>query len=262
MIRTKSRVFNISSTNASNGSFKSEVSVQLPDLSFHNSNIQNAYMSVVHAEVCNSMYIVRYTNDQFVLDGITYVIKRGNYNVNTFITQILSQLPVGYAMTYSSITSQITMTHTTTNFTVNASATASTINVVMGLGSSDLTSTALSLTFPYVVNFLPIPRINFRSTFFKTGNYNTTDGSADVFLCLQNNAGQNSVINYVNQTQSRFLIEDRNITNFTIRVTDDLGASLNFNNVDWFMSFQIDIDYLEEPRNQQNNFRTITSQRF
>ena len=257
MIRTKSRIFNVSSTNATNGSYKSDVTVQLPDLTFHNTNIQNAYLSVLHAEICNSMYIVRYTNDVFVLDGVSYTITRGNYNVNSFITQILSQLPVGYAMTYSAITSRLTMTHTTTDFTVNADSALSNINTIMGLGSSALTSVALTLTFPYVVNFLPIPRLNFRSSYFKTGNYNSVDNSSDVFLCLQNNAGQNAVINYVNQTVTRYLIEDKNITQFNIRVTDESNQLINFNNVDWFMSFQIDIEYLEEPKNTAPNFSNV-----
>jgi hypothetical protein len=257
MIRTKSRIFNVSSTNATNGSYKSDVTVQLPDLTFHNTNIQNAYLSVLHAEICNSMYIVRYTNDVFVLDGVSYTITRGNYNVNSFITQILSQLPAGYGMTYSAITSRITMTHTTTDFTVNADSALSNINTIMGLGSSALTSVGLTLTFPYVVNFLPIPRLNFRSSYFKTGNYNSVDNSSDVFLCLQNNAGQNAVINYVNQTVTRYLIEDKNITQFNIRVTDESNQLINFNNVDWFMSFQIDIEYLEEPKNTAPNFSNV-----
>jgi hypothetical protein len=118
----------------------------------------------------------------------------------------------------------------------------------MGLGNVDITSTALSLTFPNVVNFIPLQRINFRSNYFNFGCYSTSDGSSDIFLPLQNNAGQNSVINYVNQTQAKFLIQDRNITSFTITVTDDLNRFINFNGVDWYMTIQIDVDYLETPR--------------
>ena len=35
---------------------------------------------------------------------------------------------------------------------------------------------------PYVVNFLPLARINFRSNFFKFNNYSTTDNSTDIFF--------------------------------------------------------------------------------
>lgn len=249
MIKTKSRLFNISSTTGRmNDAFCSQIQVQLPDLTFHLDHIQNAYFSVVHAEVPNSFYIVNYTNSQFVLDGITYTLTRGNYNVNTFITMLLAIIPAGYAITYNPATTKITMTHTTTDFTINSSSSESTINLVMGLGKMDLTSTALSLTMPNVVNFIPLPRINFRSNFFNFGCYSTSDDSSDIFLPLQNNAGQNSIINYVNQSQNKFLIQDRNITAFVIRVTDDQNRAINFNGVDWFMTLQIDMDYLEIPK--------------
>lgn len=251
MIKTKSRLFNISSaTGRMNGDFCSQIQVSLPDLTFHLDHIQNAYFSVVHAEVPNSFYIVNYTNNQFVLDAVTYTLTRGNYNVNTFITMLLTIIPVGYGVSYNSATTKFTMTHTTTDFTINASSSASTVNSIMGLGKTDLTSAALTLTFPNVVNFIPLQRINFRSNYFNFGCYSTSDGSSDVFLPLQNNAGQNSIINYVNQTQNKFLIQDRNITSFVITVTNDLNQPINFNGVDWLMTIQIDVDYFEAERPQ------------
>jgi len=151
------------------------------------------------------------------------------------------------------------MTHITTPFTVNASSSSSTVNSIMGLGVIDLTG--LSVAFPNVVNFIPLQRINFRSSYFNFGCYNTTDGSSDIFLPLQNNAGQNSIINYNNQTQNKFLIQDRNITSFTITVTDDRGQLVNFNGVAWLMTIQIDIDYLEVVKTQELTFSNIVNGR-
>ncbi len=48
MIKTKTKLYNISSKNAENGSYKSLVKVNLPDLSYHNEYIQNASFSVEH----------------------------------------------------------------------------------------------------------------------------------------------------------------------------------------------------------------------
>lgn len=255
MIRTKSRLFNISSaTGCMNGAFQSQVQVSLPDLTFHMDHVQNAYFSVVHAEVPNSFYIVNYTCNQFVLNGVTYTITKGNYNVNTFITQLLTLLPAGYAITYSSITTKFTITHTTTDFTINASDPNCTVNSIMGLGTTDLTSVGLTLTLPNVVNFIPLQRLNFRSNFFNFGCYSTADGASDIFLPLQNNAGQNSIINYVNQTQNKFLIQDRSITTFVISVTDDQNRFINFNGVAWYMTIQIDIDFLDLPKTSPSSF--------
>jgi hypothetical protein len=139
---------------------------------------------------------------------------------------------------------------------VNASSSSSTVNSIMGLGTTDLTG--LTVEFPNVVNFIPLQRINFRSGYFNFGCYNTTDGSSDIFLPLQNNAGQNSIINYNNQTQNKFLIQDRNITSFTVNVTDDRGNAINFNGVAWLMTIQIDIDYFEVAKTQELTFSNIT----
>lgn len=257
MIKTFSRLYNIGSNKGRiNSDFCSQIQISLPDLTFHQDHIQNAYLSVVHAEVPNSFYIVNYTNNQFVLNSTTYTLTRGNYNVNTFITMLLAAIPVGYGLTYNSATTKLTMTNAS-SFTINANSNASTVNSIMGLGTTALTGT--SITFPNVVNFIPLQRINFRSNYFKFGCYSTADNSSDIFLPLQNNAGQNSIINYTNQSQSKFLIQDKSITTFVINVTDDYGNLINFNGIDWLMTIQIDIDYLETPK--ITNFGNILSQR-
>ena len=231
-----------------NGAFNSQVQITLPDLTFHMDHIQNAYLSVVHCEVANSFYIVNYTNNQIVIDGTTYTLTKGNYNVNTFSTMFSTILPQ-FQLSYNSATTKLTIQNIfLDDFTINASSNASTVNSIMGLGTTDMTGTS-SYIMPNVVNFIPLQRINFRSNFFNFGCYSTADGSSDIFLPLQNNAGQNSIINYVNQTQNKFLIQDRTITSFVISVTDDYNRFINFNGVNWYMTIQIDIDYLEQQRN-------------
>lgn len=244
MLKKKSQIFNISSNNSENGSFKSRVSIALPNLNFSIQNIQNVYMSVLHCEVPNSFYIVNYTNNSIVVNGITYTIPVGNYNANTFSTQLLSLLPTGFTMTYSSINNKYTITYLT-DFTINASNTNCKINKVIGLGNNDISSTGGILVLPYVVNFLPIPRINFRTNIFNLQNYNQTDNTGDVFLSLQNNAPQQACINYYNDAQLKYLIQDKGISNFFINVTNDSNEFINFNNVDWYLTFLIEIEYLE-----------------
>ena len=127
----------------------------------------------------------------------------------------------------------------------------STINNIIGLGTTDITSISNTLTLPYVVNFLPLARINFRSNFFKFNNFSTTDNSTDIFLSLQNSAPPIGVIYYVNQTNTNFIINDLNITTININVTDDNNNLINFNNIDWFMTFTIKVEYkdLNDPNN-------------
>ena len=100
MIKTKTRLFNISSKNTSlNDSFKSKLSISLPDLSFHE-KIENIYFSIQHAEIPNSFYVVNYTNNIIIINSISYTICVGNYNANTLITAIKLLLPT-YTITYN-----------------------------------------------------------------------------------------------------------------------------------------------------------------
>ena len=41
---------------------------------------------------------------------------------------------------------------------------------ILGLGTTDITSISNTLILPYVVNFLPLASINFRSNVFKCNN--------------------------------------------------------------------------------------------
>jgi len=250
MIKTKTRQFNISSKGALNGSLKSDVNISLPDLHFKEKNITNVLFSVDHCEVCNSYYLINSTNNTLVINNIKYTVNNGNYNVNNFITSLLSVIPSGFIITYSSITNRFLFTYSA-NFTINASNSLCTMNTIIGLGKTDITSVSNTLILPYVVNFLPLARISFRSNFFKFNNFSTTDKSTDIFLSLQNNAGPIAPIYYVNQTNTNFIINDLNITTININVTDDDNNLLDFNNVDWYMTFTIKIDYkdLNDPNN-------------
>ena len=252
MIKTKTKLFNISSANATNGSYKSSVLISLPDLSFHQEVIKKVSFSVEHCEVPNSFYIINYTNNLLVINNTQYIITVGNYNVRTFINYLIAILPTTFTFSYNSISNKLTFTNTSI-FTINSSL--STINKIIGLSNTDLIG-ALSYDLPYVVNFLPIPRINFKSNYFKFNNYNTTDKTSDLFLSLQNNTGQLNMINYINQTQTEFLLQDTNITTFNINVMDDYNNLINFNNIDWTMTLIFKIDFIDNS-DSNINFNSI-----
>jgi hypothetical protein len=244
MIKTRTRIFNISSKNTSlNDSFKSKLGISLPDLSFHE-KIENIYFSVQHAEIPNSFYVVNYTNNNIVINSVSYQIPVGNYNANTLITALNLLIPT-YTITYNSITNRYTFTNSTT-FTINLS---SSCRSIIGLGNTNETAIlnlgVYALTLPYSVNFVPLPRISFKSNFFNFNNFNGIDFSNDLFLSIQNNTNPNSMIHYINQTGIKFRVQDKNITSFVISITDDDGNFINFNNQDTRISLQIDVEYID-----------------
>ena len=235
MLRRKSQIINISSNTAQNGTFKSQVLVTFNDCNFTKKDIKNVYLSIQHCEIPNSFYIVNYTNNILIVNGTSYTLQRGNYSATSFATYLLTVLPAGFTITYSNITNRYTISYST-NFTISAT---STVKNIMGIGNSDLTSVSNTLTLPNCVNFLPLPRLNFRTNVFRFG-------SSDIMLSLQNNAPQMGCINYNNVSGTNFYLEDKTITSFVISVTDDAGNLINFNGVDWYMTMHIDMDVIED----------------
>ena len=243
-LKTKTRIFNISAKNTSlNDSFKSKLGISLPDLSFHE-KIENIYFSVQHAEIPNSFYVINYTNNTIVINSVSYIIPVGNYNANNLITALLLLIPT-YTITYNSIINRYTITNATT-FTINST---STCRNIIGLGNSNqsaiLDGSVYTLTLPFSVNFVPLPRLNFKSNFFRFNNFNSNDFSNDLFLSIQNNTNPNSMIHYINDTAIKFRVDDKNITTFIISITDDDGNYINFNNQDTYLTLQIDIEYID-----------------
>ena len=64
------------------------------------------------------------------------------------------------------------------------------------------------------------------------------------------------MINYLDQTQIKFKVDDRSITNFILSFVDDNGSYINFNNSDSYITFQIDIEYIET-LNKNINFQDL-----
>ena len=239
---TKTRVFNISSKNAikRNGTKNSNLSIALPSLMNKTDNVLNIYFSIVHCEIPNSMYLIN-SNNNILNFGIPYTttLTIGNYNVNTFMTMISSLLPSGMTLSYNSLTYQFTFSYTT-SFSILSTSTCLSL---IGLGTTT-SSTSNSIICPYPINFLPLPRIHFRSPQLNFGCYNSVDTTSDTFLCLQNNGNIGGMILYNNYAKLRHHYEKEDLLNLDIRITDDNNNEIDFNNFDWYLSFQIDFEYL------------------
>ena len=54
------------------------------------------------------------------------------------------------------------------------------------------------------------------------------------------------MINFTNQENIKFCINDKTLTSFIINVCDDYNNYINFNNVDWYLTIKIEIEYIEE----------------
>lgn len=251
-LASTSRVFNVGSNSAIksfNGTMKSDIEVQFPNVYFKDKVVHEIMLSITHAEIPNSFYLVNATNNELVVNASTYTITPGNYNVLTFRTAITTFLSgLGITITYDNVTNKYVFT-SATSFTIQ---TTTTCKQFIGMGSTALTGT--TVTSPYVCNFLPISRLLIRSTAFSTQNYNGADNSNDLLLSVQNSSASGSLILWNNYSQLRYDITHvDNINIVDLQITDDDGNLLDFNNVDWYITFRIEYIF-EVPQNPITSF--------
>jgi len=254
MLTTK--LYNINSKNYKSINSLNALSSGLwsfPNLNFQDDDIISVYISILHAEIPNSFYIINENNNKLIINSITYTLIPGNYNTKTFIEMVKALLPIGYIITYSTTTNKFTFQYTTL-FTISV---LSTCKNIVGLSSSDVLGTVennFTVTLPNSFNFLPTAKINIRSSSFNIGNFGA-DNSTDIFLTVQNNGLQSGRILYQNYSNLKYRLEQYNLQQFDLRFTDDSNNLLIFNGVDWFITFQIDIEY--KPKEKPLSFQQI-----
>lgn len=252
LLASTSRVFNVGSNSAikyNNGSALSDIEVNFPNLTFKDKVVREISLSVTHAEIPNSFYLVNSTNNKLVINSSTYTITQGNYNAISFQTAISSFLTgLGISISFSIITNKYTLT-SATSFTIQ---TTSTCQRFLGVGSVALSGT--SVTSPNVCNFLPLSRLLIRSNAFGTQNFNGKDGSTNLILSVQNSSASGSLILWNNYSLLKYDITHvDNLNVIDLSITDDTGNLLDFNGCDWFMTFRIEYVY-EQPQNDISNF--------
>lgn len=229
---------------------KSDVEVEFPNIYFKDKIVREIMISVSHAEIPNSFYLVNSTNNTLVVNSSTFTIPPGNYNAVNFQSAISSFLSsLGITISYNIISNKYTFT-SGSSFTIQ---TTSTCERFIGMGSVALSGT--SVISPHVCNFLPLSRLIIRSSAFSTSNYNSADKSNDLILSVQNSSAAGSLILWNNYSNLKYDITHLDSINLVdLQITDDLGNFIDFNNADWFLTFRIEYMYEVSP-NSITNFK-------
>ena len=224
-----------------NGDYKSQIRFSIPNAIVIDDSIDFIHFSIPYAVIPNSFYVINETNCMlYVLQSaITtqYMFPMGNYTSQTFITAFKALLPGAFDITLGQNSNQFTITHTTTTFSFTS---ASTIDQIMGF-SGTTAAVGLSLTCPRVCNFLPLPRICIRCADLAHSFISATTDGNDVVLSVPNTSRMNGQIIYNNTSNMRTLFKLENLSSFTVSLTNDDGAPINFNGISSFFVFQFEI---------------------
>lgn len=201
------------------------------------------YMSLQNAIIPYSFYSINSSNNVFIIESnsntYTCTVEPGNYNIHQMITALKDQLGGLFNITYNSIKNKITITNTTYEFTVLSSGT---LNHGLGFSmSQNSTSTGLSLTSEHCVNLNLIRSINI-DVAMPTGNINSASpNNQSIIACIPVAVQPFGMIVYDNPNNFRVNMYMNKIDMIKVKLLDNQNNLINMNQVNWQMTFQIDI---------------------
>ena len=214
----------------------------------------------------NSIYNINETNNyleigemitsSYVYYGIS--IPYGNYNVNTFSTQLMASLShwtPNFTISYNTLNNKFTLNNSTYFFNISAK---STINYVMGLISGASQSSQFkTLACPFTCNFNGTQSINIMITNLQTPNidsYHKTNAHVIQSVSIDPSLAQ---INYEKSNDYSFKVNENVFDHLHIQICDGTNNLVNFNNQNWSMTLLFTITYDVNRFDHENTFDSI-----
>ena len=235
-----SKQVNLSSNSATTSNFplNSVLFFNMNNILKKENDILYNTISLIHAEIPVSYYIVNSTNNILSISGIIYKLLIGNYNASTFKTMLLGLLGLGWNLNLSTTTGIYTLNYTT-SFVINSSSTCYSL---MGFTkNTTYTSIANSLQFPYQCNFLSIKRLKINSNILATNNMDSiNNGRSNVLCTIPANNSSFGLIIYNNISQFKTIFPNGPLDYIDITITDESDNLINFNGIDIYLTLQID----------------------
>jgi hypothetical protein len=229
-----------------NGTLKSSVEFFLKESIKLDKNTIECKVSVVNAQIPVSFCVLNNYNNNIniTVNGITtpYYFPIGNYNVQQFITQWTTTVGNNWTLTFNQISNVLTFSYIS-NFTFSdANPNISMLNVIGFRYGSIYNSIGNSITAPFPVNFGLIPRLHIKSDTFASKNIDSfTKGRTRTLCIIPVNSPPNGMIIYNNFTSFKTVMNHRSVSSIRIDITDDFRNLIDFRNIDWSLTIQIDI---------------------
>lgn len=249
----ENRLINLNAENATqkNGDFLSSVYFQFNGLLKDEPDIQAVYISVQNAQFPYSFYNVNIYNNLLQISAdanpaVVLTLTRGNYNANTLITEIQTQLTAAgitdITITISSITGLLTFTKASGTFTLFYAG--STSFKVLGFNPAlDYTSTGSVLVAPYPLNLLGTLKLRIASYSLPISSLDSSvDGNLNILASIPINAGNFGLIMYENANNIQSTLDLKILDNFDLEILDDDGNLVNFNGAYWTITMLMSIE--------------------
>ena len=224
---------------------KSNVVFFFNDTNQASKNVIEMRISVVNAQIPVSWYLINDSNNciTITLSGIdtTFYIPVGNYNVNTFITQWYITMGQTWLITFDNKTNKFTFSNTLGQFTFSDGLN-SIYEIIGFIKGNAYTTSGNYLTSMHSVNFGGLSRINIESSTFNIKNVDSySKGITNTLVAIPVNCSQSGFIYYNNFTNFKAVFKTFALSSINIEIMDDKNNYIDFNNLDWTMTLQIDM---------------------
>ena len=259
---TETKIINLNSKDCirNNSTFLSDVYFQFSGLLKDEDDILERYISIQNAQIPFSFYNINvYYNILKIQIGATVytlTLIRGNYNATSLITEIQNQLVnngiTDITLGVSSTTGLLTITKTSGSFSLISSG--STIYEALGfVVGTNYTSVSQKIISPYPLNLLGTLRLRICSYELSTSNIDFS------LITLPIEVGNFGLIQYTNMTNIRVTLNNTSLDGFDISIIDDNNNYINFNNINWTMTFVLTL-VRRRPNKTLTRFNEIIQQ--
>lgn len=243
---TDSIIINLSSSSAikNNGSMNSNLLFKTNGIYKDDKHILYSQIGVSNAQIPISYYQVNTTNNifSFTLKNSNYsvTLTSGNYNANTFINMITSLIvSYNFSLSINATTGKFILSNTTEDFIILPNSTC--YHLLGFPQNQNVYSSSKSLTFPYPCNLYGINRIKIKSNILATRNFDSNSGQGNILSTIPVSSGLTGVLCYVNYSNFKNIINNKNLDYIDILVTDENDNFIDFNGIDIFLTLQLDI---------------------
>jgi len=253
-----------------NGSKKSNCTFFFSDiLKFDKNNIEMR-LELVNAQVPISWYLINSTNNQFSTstNGETtfqiWTLPVGNYNATTFITMFQTYMGSAFTVSFSSITNTFTFTYGYGAWTLTDIGCNSIFSII-GFGSGikyHSTGTPIAtIQAPFSVAFGGLSKVNIKTSTFNLSNSDSyAKGNVQTICSLPVSSIQGGYIFYNNMTNFKSIFRNHELSSINIQIQDPQNNYIDFNNVDWTITLQIDIvkEIIQSVDNMEDVYNNLT----
>lgn len=243
---TDSRLINISSDSAdiiNNGQLLSSCIFNFPGMLKEEEDILYTQISVANAQIPISYYIINEYNNVLKYkigsgSTLTATFTMGNYNANSFATEFKAQIP-SFTLTLNKVNGKFTFSNAS-SFTFYYSG--STVLKTLGLNINSNVVSSGTYTAPYPCQFQGITRIKIISDMLSTYSMDSISGNfSNNLQTISVNSGSYGILLFENSQMFKGLLRNQRLDYFDIGIVDDNENYIDFNNIGWHMTLQLDI---------------------